>query len=231
VNEPYDAWMRLLQSSAAPASGQDPSHVGFWGVIVPEDGTLETQHPTPDAGVVILCAAGRLAPMFRRPQLRSTLARAVVPVLGGIGFFVVIGLALWGVAAIASRDNEQATDRLAPPVQDIGRTDTFAASIADDGPIVLNDLVGDDRRIVLDHTGADDRNGWAIYLAHPADRTAECAIELIRNTRTFTDCEGRTIRVDDLALPPRGVQPIVSADGLLSLDLRADTAAPGTTAD
>ncbi|MBI4884810.1 MAG: hypothetical protein HY826_12235, partial [Actinobacteria bacterium] len=64
--------------------------------------------------------------------------------------------------------------------------------------------------------------GWAIYLAYPADRTSTCAIELTKGTRTFEDCEGRTIQVGDLATPPPGVGPIISADGRLSLDLTAD---------
>lgn len=156
-----------------------------------------------------------------RPRLRSPLARAVAPVIGGIVFFAVLGLAMWGVAALVSRNSEQAEEILVPTYQDLGRTDTFAEEIAENGPIVLPDLVGDDLSIVLDHTGADPQRGWAIYLAHPADRTPACPVAVVIGTRTFTDCEERTLAVDDLALPPLGVQPIVSDDGLLTLDLIA----------
>lgn len=158
---------------------------------------------------------------MRRPRLRSPLARAVAPVLGGILFFAVLGVAMWGVAALVARNSDQAEEILVPTYQDLGRTDTFAEAIAEDGPIVLPDLVGDDRSIVLDHTGSDPQSGWAIYLAHPADRSAACPVAVVIGTRTFTDCEGRTIEVEDLALPPQGVQPIVSDDGLLTLDLLA----------
>jgi|JI10StandDraft_1071094.scaffolds.fasta_scaffold535682_1 hypothetical protein len=163
---------------------------------------------------------------MRRPQLQSTLARAVVPVAAGIGFFALVGLLLWGVAAVVSRNSDEATDNLAPAFQEMGRATFVSSLIADDGPIILQDLVGDDRNIVLDHTPAD---GFRIFLAHPADRTAACQIEQVRGTREFIDCEGRTLEPDDLALPPKGVRPILNNDGSLTLDLTADVPASATT--
>ncbi len=159
---------------------------------------------------------------MRRPQLQSTFARAVVPVLAGLGFFALLGLALWGVAAIVADNQDDTTTLLAPTVQEMGST-TFVAGVIDrDGPIILQDLLGDDRNVVVDHTGADVDFGWAVYLAHPADRDSACTIELIKKTRTFTDCDERTIQVADLATPPPGVGPIISANGELTLDLTAD---------
>jgi len=156
-----------------------------------------------------------------RPKLQSTWARAVVPVAGGIAFFALLFLMLWGVAALVSDNSDAATEVLAPTYQEMGRLDSIALTIAEDGPIILPDLIGDDRNIVLDHVGPDDDRGWAIYLAHPADRTADCVIEQVPSTRDFTDCEGRMLTVDDLALPPRGVAPIINKDGTLTLSLRA----------
>ena len=159
---------------------------------------------------------------MRRPRLQSTFARAVVPVAAGIGFFGLLALALWGVAALMSRDTGAATERLTPTIQELGPVGPIAAAIASDGPIVLNDLIGDDRHIVLDHTGDDPARGWAIYLAHPADRDAACTVTVVRGSNSFTDCDQRTLTVDDLAAPPAGVSPIVNNDGTLSLDLTAD---------
>ena len=159
---------------------------------------------------------------MRRPQLQSTFARAVVPVLLGLGFFAVLGLALWGVAAIVAANHDDTTSHLTPTVQEMGST-TFVAGVIDrDGPIILRDLLGHDRNVVVDHTGSDINFGWAIYLASPADRDVDCTIELIKKTRTFSDCEGRTLQVADLATPPRGVGPIISSNGELTLDLTAD---------
>ena len=174
---------------------------------------------------------------MQRPRLQSTFARAVVPVAAGIGFFAVLGLALWGVAALVSGGNNATTDTFGGKYHEVGRTDTFALVIADSGPIVFQDLLGQDRNIVLDHVGSEPQLGWRIYLAYPADRSTDCAIEQIRGTRQFTDCDGRTIDVSELALPPDGVVPQVSDDGLLTLDLVSDeedaavttVAATGTT--
>jgi len=165
---------------------------------------------------------------MRRPQLKSTFARAVVPVLAGIGFILVIGLLLWGVAALISHNRDDTTENLAPSYQELGSTTFVAGVIDDDGPLVLKDLIGNDRNVVVDHTGADVNENWAVYLAHPADRDATCVIELVKGTHTFTDCDGRTLTVDQLASVPAGVGPIINrAEGTLTLDLTADT--PATT--
>ncbi|MFM2182614.1 MAG: hypothetical protein RJB61_908 [Actinomycetota bacterium] len=163
-----------------------------------------------------------------RTRPTSTLARAVIPVAAGIAFFAVLGLALWGVAALIADNAVETEEILLPTYQDLGSVDTFAEIVAEGGPLVMADLIGSDRSIVLDHTGDDPRQGWAIYLAYPADRDPTCPVELTPGTRNFTDCDGRTVGIDQLALPPVGVQPIVSDDGLLTLDLVATTP---TTAD
>jgi hypothetical protein len=163
---------------------------------------------------------------MRRPQLRSNFARAVVPVLAGIGFFLIVGLLLWGVAALSAGNSDDTTANLAPAFQEMGNAEWVAGRIADGGPIILQDLIGSDRNIVLDHTDAD---GFFIYLAHPADRDATCQIAQVKHTRQFTDCEGRTLEPADLAPPPQGVRPIINNDGSLTLDLTADDAASTAT--
>ena len=157
------------------------------------------------------------------------MARAVVPVLGGIAFFAVLGLLLWGVAAYIAGNSDEVT--LAPTTVDVGRTATYADIIAENGPLILPDLLQSSgrRTIVLDHTGDDPQTNWHIYMAHPNDRPVECKVELIKGTRQFTDCDGRTIDVEDLALPEQGVAPIVSPDGQLSLDLLPTSGEPRTT--
>lgn len=156
---------------------------------------------------------------MRQPQLKSTFARAVVPVVGGIAFFAVLALALWGVAALISKNSDQVTSNLSGTVQEMGSAANLAQIIAEDGPIVMNDLIGDDDHIVLAHAGDNPEKGWTLHLAHPADRDASCQVEVVKQTQTFTDCEGRTLTVDDLASVPAGVYPIWNPDGSLTLDL------------
>lgn len=167
---------------------------------------------------------------MRRPQLKSPFARAVVPVAAGVSFFAVLFLALWGVAALVSGNSDDTTEVLAPSYQEMGSLEVIAATISNGGPLILPDLIGDDRHIVLDHTGDDPTRGWAIYLAHPADRSPACTVTQVRASRQFTDCEDRTLEVDDLALPPLGVAPIINNDGSLTLSLRATGPTSSTVA-
>ncbi|MEO7397101.1 MAG: hypothetical protein ABIW84_00900 [Ilumatobacteraceae bacterium] len=166
---------------------------------------------------------------MRRLELRTPIARAVVPVLGGIAFFGVLGLFLWGIASYISGNGDETT--LAPTTADIGGTKTLAGIIAEDGPIILPDLLqaSGERTIVLDHTGDDPQQNWHIYMAYPADRDVDCKVEQVQRTRDFTDCDGRTIPVESLALPPLGVRPIVYPNATLTLDLLPDSADPAST--
>jgi hypothetical protein len=172
--------------------------------------------------------------MLRRPQLRSTFARAVVPVVGGIAFFAVLFGALYGVAALISHNSSTTSEILAGRTFQPGSVRTYASIVQADGPIIFPDLLGTDgdKTVVLDHTGTDPMRGWVIYLGHPADRPISCKVTQVRSTRQFTDCDGRTIDVEQLSPPPAGVAPAVSVDGVLSLDLVPDsvTTPPGTSA-
>jgi hypothetical protein len=167
-----------------------------------------------------------------RPRpLRTPLARAVVPVALGIGFFGLLALLLWGVASLLSNGSANTTTLLATKTFTPGPASAYAQLVVDDGPILFPDLLGTDgdKTIVLDHAGTDPARGWVIYLAHPNDRPLSCKVSQVRHTRSFTDCDGRTITVDQLAPPLAGIHPDVSQDGILSLDLIPDDTTPTTS--
>jgi hypothetical protein len=162
--------------------------------------------------------------------LRSPLARAVVPVAAGLVVIGLLGLALWGVAALISH-GDRASNRLASRTFQPGSAKLWADIVAQDGPVMFPDLLGTDgdKTVVLDHQGGDPLTGWSLYLAHPADRPLSCKVTQVRFSKQFTDCEGRTIDVTSLATPPQGIAPVISpADGVLTLNLvpTAGTAAP-----
>lgn len=154
-------------------------------------------------------------------RLRSPLARAVLPILGGIVFFVALFGITWLVAD--SMTNHSST------VQDIGRrtfvvgrVSDIAKSVAANGPVLYPDLRDSSgtRSIVIDHTGDNEALGWQVYYAYPADRSAQCLVTQIEKSRTFSDCEGRSITVDQLKLPD-DVRPIVENRTTLLIDMRA----------
>jgi hypothetical protein len=168
-----------------------------------------------------------------RPQLQSAWARAVVPVVAGLVFFALFALVLWGVAALVSGSGSE-TDTLASRTFEPGSAASWAEIVERDGPVIFPDLLGTDgdKTVVLDHQGDDPLAGWTLYLAHPADRPIECKVTQVRFSRQFTDCDGRTIEVTDLAPPPEGVYPVVSpTDGVLTLDLIAGTGSTATTSN
>ena len=98
--------------------------------------------------------------------------------------------------------------------------------MSDDGPLLFTGLgtsIGE-RSIVVDHTGDVDADGWRVFAAYPADRDATCHVTQITGTRTFTDCDGRTLDVSELAAPDAGVVPLVEDRRTLVIDFRAAAA-------
>ena len=165
---------------------------------------------------------------MRSPRLRSPLARAVVPVLGGIAFFVVFFAGLWLVANVIN-DRADPGSELANKVFEVGKVKDIARAVDEGGPLLFPDLKSADgvRSIVLDHEGADPAAGWQVYYAYPADRDATCLVTHVAGTRKYTDCANRTLDVEDLALPG-DVRPVVENRTTLSIDLRGVTT-PGSS--
>ena len=165
---------------------------------------------------------------MRKPRLRTPLARALVPVLAGIAFFTVFFIGLWVVASmINSRATPSST--VANKVFEVGKVESMAKAVAEDGPLLFPDLKSPDgiRSIVLDHTGPDPAKGWRVYYGYPADLGPTCLVTHIRGERTFTDCNQRVVQVDQLQIPAN-VRPIVENKKTLYIDLR-DASATATT--
>ncbi|MFM9136545.1 MAG: hypothetical protein ACKOQZ_00080 [Actinomycetota bacterium] len=155
-----------------------------------------------------------------RPSLRSPVARAVAPIVGGILFFAALFGVTWLMAEFATNRAEvevQAGDRTFV----VGNVEDVAKAVATDGPILYPDLRDSTgkRSIVIEHNGTDPAKGWQVYYAYPADRDESCLVTQIEKTHTFTDCEGRTLRVDQLSAP-FDVRPIVENRTTLLIDLR-----------
>lgn len=159
------------------------------------------------------------------PEFRSPVARAVMPVIGGALVFAAIGGFTWAIAAYISSGGTGATDRLAPSVFTIGRVESLAESVAEDGPLLFPELgtaIGT-RSIVVDHEGDVPADGWRVYWAYPADKDATCVVEQVVGTSDFVDCDGRTIDVTELSPPDAGVFPTVQDRTTLLIDLRGAT--------
>ena len=164
------------------------------------------------------------------PRPKSPVARAVLPVLGGALIIAAILAATWGIAAWNSAGGTKPTGRLAPTMFKVGRVESVADTISETGPILfpgLNTTSGE-RTLVLDHEGSDAAHGWHAYWAYPADAEPTCGVTQIKETERFTDCTGRQLAVDELALP-EGVCPLVDNDTTLYINLRCTATAPVAT--
>ena len=151
---------------------------------------------------------------------KSPFTRAVFPIVGGIVFFAALFGVTWLMATYVTNKTEVTTatgDRTFV----VGQVADIAESIAENGPVLYPDLrdpLGK-RSIVIEHNGTDVAKGWQVYYAYPADRTDACLVTQIQNTHSFTDCEGRTLTVEQL-MPPTDVRPIVENKTTLLIDLR-----------
>lgn len=152
-------------------------------------------------------------------RLRSPLARAVMPIVGGILFFAVLFGLTWLMATFATNRTER---QVVPGNRTfvVGQVTDIAKSIAKNGPILYPDLrdVNGKRSIVIEHNGTDPLKGWQVYYAYPADKSSECLVAQIKQLHTFTDCDGRTLQVDQLQ-KPSDVTPIVEGQRTLLIDL------------
>ena len=157
---------------------------------------------------------------FRLPTFTSPIARAVVPVVGGIVFFAALFGITWLLAEVAT---DRAAERRSPRFGTfvVGNVKDISTSIAESGPILYPDLrdVTGTRSIVIEHNGEDPARGWQVYYAYPNDRGPECLVTQIAETHRFEDCEGRVLEVEQLA-PPADVRPIVENSTTLLIDLR-----------
>jgi hypothetical protein len=151
-----------------------------------------------------------------------------VPVLGGIAFFALFFAGLWLIATVINNRAEPDSE-IGNRVFEVGKVTAMAKAIAADGPLLLPDLQSPDgvRSIVLDHEGSDPATGWQVYYGFPADRDANCLVTHVQGSRTFTDCENRTIQVSQL-MAPSEVRPIVENKKTLYIDLRGLTASATT---
>ena len=130
---------------------------------------------------------------------------------------------MWGIAAFISRGGAEESERLAPSTFTIGNVTGLAETVATEGPLFFPELgtaIGT-RSIVVDHEGDVAADNWRVYWAYPADRDETCVVEQVPGTRSFIDCDGRTLDVAELSPPDIGVVPRVQDRTTLIIDLRA----------
>jgi hypothetical protein len=155
-------------------------------------------------------------------------------VVGATAVFVALVIGLL-VFYLAGRDDIQVRlgdDRF----QDIN-AESVAEKIAQDGPIIYQDLAGGSRDIYVQHLGDDPEQGWLAFDVRPAGEARECALSWQAGEQQFVDngscSESFTFPPDGRGLPQ--YPATVNDDGKVVIDLNAaerptTTVEPTTTA-
>ena len=97
-----------------------------------------------------------------------------------------------------------------------GQADTLADFIAEEGPMLVPDVAGGDRDVILQHLGEDPRRGWHAFAARPPDASRDCVAEWQPDSTRFVDsCDGTVYPADGEGLPMFPVR--VDTDGELEV--------------
>ena len=153
------------------------------------------------------------------PRPKSPVAQAVVPVLGGLAFFAVIALVLWGVAALVSGGGDVQV-KLGDDVFQPGSADSVAEQVAEGGPLLFPGLVGTagTRAIGVYHVGNDPLDGWTVFALVPPGAPPTCVVQVDRDTLELLDpCSGTRYPSAGTGLDP--VPWTVDEAGNLVIDL------------
>jgi hypothetical protein len=161
-----------------------------------------------------------MSPVARR---QSHSGRALA--LSAAVVVLALGLAV-GVAILANRGDVEV--RLGDDVFQAGEAESLAEQIEQDGPILVPDVAGGDRDIVLQHLSDDPRQGWRALAARPPGVSRDCTIRWEDGIQLFVllddqgeqsgDCDGRSFPPDGTGLPRYAVD---LREGELYVDLHA----------
>lgn len=168
--------------------------------------------------------------LVRSPRFKSPVARAVVPVLAGIGFFAALFGITYLIAVVVSDDTEGI--RIGDKQFTIGRADIAAQRIRTYGPLLYADLKGTqgEQAIVVDHDpNRPDTDGWSVYFAYRADRGPSCLISVNQTTERLQDCDGTPITVADLERAEPEAEVVVELGDKPVVKVRFAAALPTTT--
>ena len=140
--------------------------------------------------------------------------------LGGLGFFLLLGLVLWGVAALVSGGGSKVRVNLGDNVFAPGDASDVAKEVADNGPILFPGLVGQaGRERSASTTSAPIRTpaGRCTRSCRPASPRRACSSWTALLASWSDPCSGRTFPADGTGLDP--VPWSIDNDGVLVIDL------------
>jgi hypothetical protein len=128
-------------------------------------------------------------PIPKRPSTSTVVLTATAGVVAGIVIFAIV------VNLVGSSADKPSS---AAATFDVGPADQRARAVAEGGPILFQDLLGNSRDIYVQHLGDTT---WIAVEAHSPGAARRCVLRWDAPTRAFVDpCDGRTYPADGTGL-------------------------------
>ena len=97
-----------------------------------------------------------------------------------------------------------------------GQAEAMAEVIDEEGPLLVPDVAGGDRDLIVQHLGDDPATGWYAFAARPLAAPRNCVVQWQADQRVFVDsCDGASYPEDGAGLPQLPVR--VLDDGELEI--------------
>ena len=157
-----------------------------------------------------------------RPSRTRSPRSLVIGVLGlVIGIALVLALFVLAIPSLTEQNRIEV--RLGDDVFVAGNATDLAEAIANDGPLLLADVVTfglhagvSDRDVYLQHTGTDPNAGWLVFDARRGGTGRECTLTWADGA--FTDpCDNSTVDASGTGL--RAYEVSVDDEGKVVVDL------------
>lgn len=137
---------------------------------------------------------------------RRTPARQVLwlAAAGVVGLVAAVLLVLW--ITDQARQGEISL-RIGDDTFRPGPAETLAELVEEEGPLLIPDVAGGDRDLILQHLGDDPLSGWYAFAARPPQARRDCVAEWQPDEEVFVDsCDGTTYPADGSGLPSFAVR-------------------------
>lgn len=149
--------------------------------------------------------------------------------VGGLTLGVVLALGVFLFAVPSLEEKGQIENNLGDDVFELSIGEDLADEIAERGPLILADVAGGDRDIVVQHLGDDPAEGWFVFAVRPPDAGRDCQVEWDADADLFThSCDDRTFPADGEGLKQYPVE-IDEEEEVLTVDLNFEDRPAETT--
>lgn len=154
-------------------------------------------------------------PVARGPNKSSRQAIAVV-VAGLMGCLALAFLVTRITGQASTGDITVTVDRIFRA----GQADAMSEVIAEGGPLLVSDVAGGDRDMILQHIGDDPNSGWYAFAARSGTSPRNCVVQWRPETEDFEEsCDGTIYPASGDGLTQYSVE--IDPDGDLSVDLNS----------